>query len=178
MSTASQDPAITVNKPIYDRIVFERRMLLGCTGLVGVCVIIWIITISTDHWAYVDGGQGIFIPHTGRYFLQSHTGLWRICRDVLVPLPTTTESPSLLRIGDLDDSNDTSIRELLNDTSIERIVEEETNSTLIDDDNEGEEARRKRAAIPQLTAIPRSEYFLILTLNLLSLPSLTTEEKD
>lgn len=58
MSTASQDPAITVNKPIYEQIVFERRVLLGCTGLVGTCVLMWIITISTDHWAYVEGGEG------------------------------------------------------------------------------------------------------------------------
>lgn len=82
MSTATINH---VNKPILDQIMFERRVLFGCTAFLSVSTIIWIVAISTDHWFLVHGGTGIYIPQTKRYFLESHSGIWRICRTVLIP---------------------------------------------------------------------------------------------
>lgn len=163
MSTAS---ANHVNKPIYEQVIFERRILLGCTGLVGVCVFVWLLAISTDHWAYVDGGSGIYIPSTRRYFVHSHTGLWRICRDVLVPItPPTTTTPTPVTTPD-DDSAEITTEFIINTTDI-------TNSTEADEDDNNDEdngddgddgdvtpppVRQKRDQPPALSVIPRREY--------------------
>lgn len=45
-------------KPLIDQFLFERRILLTCTGLVGLGIILWITAISTDHWYMIEGGHG------------------------------------------------------------------------------------------------------------------------
>lgn len=134
MSTSSVNH---VNKPIYEQVIFERRILCAFTGLCGVCVLVWLLAISTDHWAYINGGQGIYIPSTRRFFVHSHTGLWRICRDVLVPQtvaatlpPTSTPQP--------ENTTDTSELDLL---------DESTEASM----------RIKRQVTPPPSAIPRSK---------------------
>ncbi|GLV34584.1 uncharacterized protein CBL_09065 [Carabus blaptoides fortunei] len=77
-----------VNKPVLDQMMFERRVLLGCTAMLSVATIVWVVAISTDYWFVVHGGTGIYIPQSKRYFLESNSGIWRLCRTVLMPKPT------------------------------------------------------------------------------------------
>ncbi|CAB3361916.1 Hypothetical predicted protein [Cloeon dipterum] len=67
---------------VYEQVMFERRVLLGCTAAVGLCVFLWIVAVSTDHWFTLTAPTeaGVFINETKRFFLTSHSGLWRICR--------------------------------------------------------------------------------------------------
>lgn len=76
-------------KELYHQLLFERRMLLGCTVLVGLSVVLWVIAISTDYWFWVSAPTpaGIYINETKRYFLASHSGLWRICRRAMSVVP-------------------------------------------------------------------------------------------
>lgn len=67
-------------KKIYEQVIFERRVLMVCTILIGLSIIIWCVSIATDYWFVVDGGKGIYVPETRRYFYMSHSGIWRICR--------------------------------------------------------------------------------------------------
>ncbi|XP_032665427.1 uncharacterized protein LOC116841507 [Odontomachus brunneus] len=77
-------------KALYNQVLFERRILLGCTVMVGLSSCIWSIAIGTDHWYGVEaptdqglplGGRG----KVGRRLLYKHMGLWRGCIDGLVP---------------------------------------------------------------------------------------------
>lgn len=52
MSTSTLN---TINKLVFEQVIFERRMLLACTTLVGICVIVWVVSISTDYWFLVTG---------------------------------------------------------------------------------------------------------------------------
>ncbi|KAJ8872006.1 hypothetical protein PR048_028346 [Dryococelus australis] len=73
-------------KELQKEVVFERRVLFACTCMVGLSVVLWIAAISTNYWFVVDGGaKGIYVNATRRFFLYSHSGLWRICRKSMIP---------------------------------------------------------------------------------------------
>ncbi|KAL5274976.1 hypothetical protein ACFFRR_001152 [Megaselia abdita] len=72
-------------KPQMEAYMFERRMLFACSVLYGISLIGWIVAISTDHWIIISGVGGIFIPETRRFFMSSHSGLWRHCRYTTIP---------------------------------------------------------------------------------------------
>lgn len=64
--------------------MFERRILLGCTVLVGLSVCIWAIAIGTDHWFTVEAPDETGLPlgdagKAGRRLIYKHMGLWRGC---------------------------------------------------------------------------------------------------
>ncbi|XP_034479024.1 uncharacterized protein LOC117785217 isoform X1 [Drosophila innubila] len=81
-STIGRDEA---RRPLMEAYMFQRRVLLGCSLLMVVSLVIWILAISTDHWIIISGGKGIFIPESRRFFMSSHSGLWRHCRNTIVP---------------------------------------------------------------------------------------------
>ncbi|KAH8372151.1 hypothetical protein KR093_010173 [Drosophila rubida] len=81
-STIGRDEA---RRPLMEAYMFQRRVLLGCSLLMVLSLIIWIVAISTDHWIIISGGAGIFIPESRRFFMSSHSGLWRHCRNTIVP---------------------------------------------------------------------------------------------
>ncbi|XP_017049911.1 uncharacterized protein LOC108093999 isoform X2 [Drosophila ficusphila] len=81
-STIGRDEA---RRPLMEAYMFQRRVLLGCSMLMVVSLLIWIVAISTDHWIIISGGKGIFIPESRRFFMSSHSGLWRHCRNTIVP---------------------------------------------------------------------------------------------
>lgn len=71
------------------QVIFERRILLGCTVLVGLSVCIWSIAIGTDHWFTVEapdeGGLPLGDPSKGRRLIYKHMGLWRGCVEGTMP---------------------------------------------------------------------------------------------
>lgn len=71
------------------QVIFERRILLGCTVLVGLSVCIWSIAIGTDHWFIVEapdeGGLPLGDPSKGRRLIYKHMGLWRGCVEGTMP---------------------------------------------------------------------------------------------
>ncbi|XP_063600871.1 voltage-dependent calcium channel gamma-7 subunit-like [Penaeus indicus] len=69
-----------VNKRAAHAVLVERRVLAVVTGFLVVGLLLWIVAISTNYWGIVDGGNGIYVEKTKRYFLESHTGVWRTCR--------------------------------------------------------------------------------------------------
>ncbi|XP_031641076.1 uncharacterized protein LOC116352535 isoform X2 [Contarinia nasturtii] len=84
-------------KILYDEYLFQRRVLFIITISIVFAAFIWTIAICTDHWILVAGEKPIFIPISERYFLSSHTGLWRLCRYALTPILLTNSTlPQLL----------------------------------------------------------------------------------
>lgn len=72
------------------QVIFERRILLGCTAVVGVAVCIWSIAIGTDHWFTIESPDDSGLPlenakKTGRRMLYRHIGLWKNCITGLEP---------------------------------------------------------------------------------------------
>lgn len=66
--------------------IFERRILLGCTLLVGLAACVWCVAICTDHWYNVRSPdsqpnglllKGVEMP--GRTLVYRNQGLWRDC---------------------------------------------------------------------------------------------------
>lgn len=68
------------------QVIFERRVLLGCTILIGLAVCIWAVAICTDHWYTVESPisepKGLLLRNTdkkGRTLVYRNQGLWRDC---------------------------------------------------------------------------------------------------
>lgn len=51
-------------KPLMDAFLLERRILFGCTALIGVGLIVWIIITTSDYWLLVSGAPGESICST------------------------------------------------------------------------------------------------------------------
>ncbi|KAM0730421.1 Voltage-dependent calcium channel gamma-5 subunit [Formica fusca] len=77
-------------KALYNQVIFERRLLLGCTALVGLSLCIWSVAIGTDHWFAIkspdDQGLPLGGDKVGRRLIYKHTGLWRSCITGLMPV--------------------------------------------------------------------------------------------
>lgn len=71
------------------QVIFERRILLGCTVLVGLSVCIWSVAIGTDHWFTIEApdknGLPIGDPAKGRRLIYKNMGLWRGCVQGIAP---------------------------------------------------------------------------------------------
>nr|XP_012144752.1 PREDICTED: putative inorganic phosphate cotransporter isoform X2 [Megachile rotundata] len=70
--------------------MFERRILLGCTVLVGLSICIWATAIGTDYWFTVKAPNDTGLPlgdagKAGRRLIYKHMGLWRGCIQGLAP---------------------------------------------------------------------------------------------
>ncbi|KAK2578786.1 hypothetical protein KPH14_008889 [Odynerus spinipes] len=77
-------------KALYNQVIFERRILLGCTALVGLSACIWAVAIGTDHWFTIKSPDDEGLPlgdsgATGRRLIYKHMGLWRGCVNGLIP---------------------------------------------------------------------------------------------
>ncbi|OAD62579.1 hypothetical protein WN48_06957 [Eufriesea mexicana] len=70
-------------------VIFERRILLGCTVLVGLSVCIWLVAIGTDHWFTVESPDKEGLPlgglSKGKRLIYRHSGLWKGCVEGLAP---------------------------------------------------------------------------------------------
>ncbi|XP_071524044.1 transmembrane protein 114 [Panulirus ornatus] len=73
-----------VNKQAAHAVLVERRVLMAVTMFLAVGLLLWIVAISTDYWGIVDGGKGIYVTKAKRYFLRSHSGIWKSCRTAYV----------------------------------------------------------------------------------------------
>ena len=77
-------------KALYNQVIFERRILLGCTVLVGLSVCIWSVAIGTDHWFTIQAPDEEGLPlgdagRAGRRLIYKHMGLWRGCIRGIAP---------------------------------------------------------------------------------------------
>ncbi|XP_076651158.1 uncharacterized protein LOC143358126 [Halictus rubicundus] len=77
-------------KSLYNQVIFERRILLGCTILVGLSVCTWSVAIGTDHWFTIKAPNETGLPlgdagKAGRRLLYKHMGLWGGCTHGLAP---------------------------------------------------------------------------------------------
>ncbi|OWR50802.1 uncharacterized protein LOC116776120 [Danaus plexippus] len=93
MSTASSVGA--ERRPLMQALVIERRILFGCTVFVGLCTFLWITAVCTEKWVYISGGDGIYLPSRGNYFLWSDSGVWEICRNVFHPTESFKHNASM-----------------------------------------------------------------------------------
>lgn len=89
-------------KALYNQVVFERRVLLACTILVGLSICIWAVAIGTDHWFSVEApdDQGLPMKDRGipnRRLLKKNVGLWRTCIKYKLPLNSTVNESSIKR---------------------------------------------------------------------------------
>lgn len=59
-----------INKKTYNRVLLERRLMFGATGLTVVGILFFIISFSTSNWARVD------IQSPGNTSIRLHLGIW------------------------------------------------------------------------------------------------------
>ncbi|XP_001361186.1 uncharacterized protein [Drosophila pseudoobscura] len=141
-STIGRDEA---RRPLMEAYMFQRRLLLGCSMLMVISLIIWIVAISTDHWIIISGGTGIFIPESRRFFMSSHSGLWRHCRNTIVP-NALTNAQVVRNFSSMSYTSQTNINDAKRNLShmdfVKHFAEEKLNET----DSFTESARRRMFA--------------------------------
>ncbi|XP_017148707.1 uncharacterized protein LOC108159703 isoform X2 [Drosophila miranda] len=141
-STIGRDEA---RRPLMEAYMFQRRLLLGCSLLMVISLIIWILAISTDHWIIISGGTGIFIPESRRFFMSSHSGLWRHCRNTIVP-NALTNAQVVRNFSSMSYTSQTNINDAKRNLShmdfVKHFAEEKLNET----DSFTESARRRMFA--------------------------------
>ena len=69
------------NRKAAEEVLFQRRILAIICVIVVISIFIWIFAIATPNWHEVDGGRGLYVPKTRRYFLHSNAGIWKFCRN-------------------------------------------------------------------------------------------------
>ncbi|KAL0116819.1 hypothetical protein PUN28_010027 [Cardiocondyla obscurior] len=79
-------------KALYNQVIFERRVLLSCTILVGLSICIWTVAMSTNHWFMLQSPDDQGLPMEGRdevgkRLIYKCVGLWRSCINGLEPSP-------------------------------------------------------------------------------------------
>ncbi|XP_072155208.1 uncharacterized protein [Bemisia tabaci] len=71
---------------LQKQMMFERRILFVCTGVIGIAAIVWLFSITTPYWYWIHKGDfkdGIYVNETKRFFQASHTGLFKVCREAI-----------------------------------------------------------------------------------------------
>ncbi|XP_012271952.1 transmembrane protein 114 [Orussus abietinus] len=71
-------------KALYNQVLFERRILFGCTVLVGLCACFWAVSIAIDHWYILESSDGTGLTclesrGNGSVGLFKYMGLWKYC---------------------------------------------------------------------------------------------------
>ncbi|XP_016994584.1 uncharacterized protein [Drosophila takahashii] len=137
-STIGRDEA---RRPLMEAYMFQRRVLLGCSLLMVVSLLIWIVAISTDHWIIISGGKGIFIPESRRFFMSSHSGLWRHCRNTIVP-NALGNAQVVRNFSSMSYTSQTNINEAKRNLSHMDFIKEFAQEKLETSENFTESARR------------------------------------
>ncbi|KAH8401250.1 hypothetical protein KR009_004030 [Drosophila setifemur] len=132
-------------RPQMEAYMFQRRVLLGCSLLMVVSLIIWIVAISTDHWIIISGGAGIFIPESRRFFMSSHSGLWRHCRNTIVP-NALSNAQVVRNFSSMSYVSQTNINEAKRNLSHMDFIKEFARENLESGNNFTESARRRMFA--------------------------------
>ncbi|XP_017078686.1 uncharacterized protein LOC108112867 isoform X2 [Drosophila eugracilis] len=130
-----------VRRPLMEAYMFQRRVLLGCSLLMAVSLLIWIVAISTDHWIIISGGKGIFIPESRRFFMSSHSGLWRHCRNTIVP-NALSNAQVVRNFSSMSYTSQTNINEAKRNLSHMDFIKDFAQEKLDTSDNFTESARR------------------------------------
>ncbi|EDW36218.1 GL16795 [Drosophila persimilis] len=141
-STIGRDEA---RRPLMEAYMFQRRLLLGCSMLMVISLIIWIVAISTDHWIIISGGTGIFIPESRRFFMSSHSGLWRHCRNTIVP-NALTNAQVVRNFSSMSYTSQTNINDAKRNLSHMDFVKQFAEEKLNETDSFTESARRRMFA--------------------------------
>ncbi|XP_034653187.1 uncharacterized protein LOC117891703 isoform X2 [Drosophila subobscura] len=141
-STIGRDEA---RRPLMEAYMFQRRLLLGCSLLMVISLLIWIVAISTDHWIIISGGKGIFIPESRRFFMSSHSGLWRHCRNTIVP-NALSNAQVVRNFSSMSYTSQININDAKRNLSHMEFIRDFAQEKLNDSDSFTESARRRMFA--------------------------------
>ncbi|SPP74894.1 uncharacterized protein LOC117592576 isoform X2 [Drosophila guanche] len=141
-STIGRDEA---RRPLMEAYMFQRRLLFGCSLLMVISLLIWIVAISTDHWIIISGGKGIFIPESRRFFMSSHSGLWRHCRNTIVP-NALSNAQVVRNFSSMSYTSQININDAKRNLSHMEFIRDFAQEKLNDSDSFTESARRRMFA--------------------------------
>ena len=80
LTDESVDLEMVNMKSLKPPVTSEIHILYGTFGLCVVATILWIISISTDHWVYLSVSRHVVNDYNSSVVNSHHSGLWRICR--------------------------------------------------------------------------------------------------